>query len=488
MRYLTYALLFVAAVSLSSASSILPKAEKDVVPVEDFPDYTWVCYAPTHYNPNEDLYPLEPDITADLEVLNDYVFTGVTTYGSEDSLGDIPLIADEVGGFDVFIMGIFYYNDVTVQEEIENAIAAAEYVDAYCVGNEGLSDRYTIEQLEDVMDQIIAATGKPVTTAEQVEDYLAGDEIADWLLAPSSDYNAWLFPIIHPVNNDIHDPAAGVAWTEDRYNQMLGLADGKLVFVRETGWPTDGEDWATEENQADYFTFLAATDVFFSYFEAFDQYWKTWLPWEPYYGLFDMYRNPKLFVSEMSGGVDIVDFAADAEDEGVLVSWSITGDVPTGLHVLRSMGDAEPVAIHDNPLPGTATHYLDRKDEGFQPLAGVEYRYWLEVIDSDGLVRRFGPTEPVSLPEQISRLALGEPYPSPARDAVTIRYALPNGCSGAVIEVYDLSGRRIDTFPLAPQPARGELYLDVSDYASGVYTARLSTDEGSVSRRLVITR
>ena len=44
------------------------------------------------------------------------------------------------------------------------------------------------------------------------------------------------------------------------------------------------------------------------------------------------------------------------------------------------------------------------------------------------------------------------------------------------------------TFPLAPQPGCGELYFFVSDYASGVYTARLSTDDGSVSRRLVITR
>ncbi|GAH51934.1 unnamed protein product, partial [marine sediment metagenome] len=100
-----------------------------------------------------------------------------------------------------------------------------------------------------------------------------------------------------------------------------------------------------------------------------------------------------------------------------------------------------------------------------QPLAaGMEYRYWLEVTEADGTMKRFGPTEPVSISELISRLALGEPYPSPAREAVTISYELPNGCSGAVIEVYDLSGRRIDSFPLAPQTGRGEIFLDVSEY------------------------
>ncbi|MCK4594046.1 T9SS type A sorting domain-containing protein [bacterium] len=192
---------------------------------------------------------------------------------------------------------------------------------------------------------------------------------------------------------------------------------------------------------------------------------------------------------ESGPGVEDAELFAEVRDEGVLLGWSITGDIPSSLRVLRSVGNSEPLAIHGNPLPGSATSYLDRKDKGFQPLArGIEYRYWLEVIDNDGLVSRFGPTEPVSIPDQTPQLALGEPYPSPAREAVTIRYELPNGCSGAVIEVYDLSGRRIDTFPLAPQTGRGEVFLDVSEYASGVYTARLSTDEGSVSRRLVITR
>ncbi len=189
-------------------------------------------------------------------------------------------------------------------------------------------------------------------------------------------------------------------------------------------------------------------------------------------------------------GVEGAELTADIRDEGVLVGWAITGDAPASLTVLRSVDDSEPVAIHDNPLPGSATCYLDRKDKGFQPLvqplaAGMEYRYWLEVTEADGTVKRFGPTESVSIPEQISRLALGEPYPSPAREAVTLTYELPNGCSVAVIEVYDLSGRRLDSIPLTDS---GEITLEVSEYASGVYTARLSTDKGSVSRRLVITR
>ncbi len=177
--------------------------------------------------------------------------------------------------------------------------------------------------------------------------------------------------------------------------------------------------------------------------------------------------------------VEDVELFTETHDEGILLGWTITGDTPVSLRVLRSVDDNEPEDA-SGALPGSAIHWLDRNlDTGF------EYRYWLEVTDADGIVSRFGPTEPVSIPEQTTRLALGEPYPSPARDAVNLSYELPNGCSGAVIEVYDLSGRRLDSIPLTDS---GEITLDISEYASGVYTARLSTDEGSVSRRLVITR
>ncbi len=201
----------------------------------------------------------------------------------------------------------------------------------------------------------------------------------------------------------------------------------------------------------------------------------------PHISYFDR-TNGYLKYAYWEGGPGVEDVAlfTEVSDEGVLVGWTITGDVPAGLRVLRDCD--EPMAVSGS-LPGDSTRYLDRDVE-----PGIEYVYWLEVTDADGTVKRFGPTEPVSRPEQISRLALGEPYPSPAREAVTIRYELPNGCSGAVIEVYDLSGRRIDSFTLAPQTGRGEVFLEVSEYASGVYPARLSTDKGSVSRRLVITR
>ena len=190
-------------------------------------------------------------------------------------------------------------------------------------------------------------------------------------------------------------------------------------------------------------------------------------------------------------GVEDAELSADTRDEGVLVGWEITGDVPAGLRVLRSVGESEPEAIHDNPLPGSATSYLDRKDKGFQPvvqpLAGIAYRYWLEVVEEDGTVSRFGPTEPVSFPGTAKEPALSV-YPSPAADSLTIEYTLPEEGS-VTITLYDLSGRRITTLLDENVTAgRHELTYDASLLPPGVYLARLSTDTATLTRRLVITR
>jgi|GEM_PF-2029553 len=482
MRYLIYTLLYVVTFSLSLASPILPEAGKDAVPVEDFPDYTWICYAPTHFNPNEGLYPLESEITADLEVLNNYVFTGIATYGSEYSLGDIPRIADEVGGFDVFIMGIFYFNEeILWEEEIPNALAAAAggYVDAFCVGNEGLSERYTMEQLEYVMDYVADETGLPVTTAEQIEDYLAGDEIADWLLT----HGDWLFPIIHPVNNGIYEPWAGAAWTEDRYDQILALADGKLVFVRETGWPTDGEEWATEENQMEYFRFVAVPDLFFSYFEAFDQDWKTgddWPSYEPYFGLFDKDRHPKLFVSDI--GVRLTSFEAEPAGGDVAVTWETVEETGLAGYNLYRSEFGERMKLNGGLITGVSPYlYVDPDVK-----AGIRYEYWLEAVDYSGATETFGPAW-VTVPALEWAYGLAATHPNPSTGVITFAFTIP-GTEEVTLAVYDVAGRRVATlYEGLAEKGETTATADLSFLAPGVYVYGIEAGDYYEARKLVIS-
>jgi len=181
-------------------------------------------------------------------------------------------------------------------------------------------------------------------------------------------------------------------------------------------------------------------------------------------------------------GVEDVDIFATSDDGGVLVGWTIRGDGPVGLHVLREV-DGEIIPLHRDALPGSAARWLDR---GVEP--GVEYRYWLEVTEADGTVSRFGPTEAVRIEPKGMVLSLSEPYPSPATDVVTIAFTLPE--DGSVeLAVYDLSGRRVATLVEGDLTAgRHEATWNCGEVPSGVYLYRLETATGTLSRRTVVAR
>jgi hypothetical protein len=184
---------------------------------------------------------------------------------------------------------------------------------------------------------------------------------------------------------------------------------------------------------------------------------------------------------EGGSGVEGAELTANVNDDGVLVGWTVTGDAPVSLSILRSVGEDEPVAV-SGALPGEAMRWLDTKVE-----TGVEYRYWLETIDTDGTVSRFGPTEAVTFPGAARELSLSV-YPSPASGSFTVDYTLPQ--DGRVkISLYDLSGRRVATvFDGETTAGRHELACDASMLPPGVYLVHFDTHAGSLTRRVVITR
>ncbi len=247
----------------------------------------WIAYSPSNFDPNKNKFPSEESIKKDLVLLYQYGFNGLVTYGADSTLGEIPLLAKEIG-FQGLIMGIW---DISSRDEIMAAILAEPYVDGYCVGNEGLNSRYDLESLNKVIAEIKTATNKPATTSEQIFDYANKNVVA---------IGDWVFPNIHPFLSEIHDPKKGVNWINKHY---LGLKKrvppDKSILFKETGWPTRGGSKANAANQKVFFLNLQKTSVPFVYFEAFDQTWKIHLPVEPYWGLFTTLRKPKKFASTL---------------------------------------------------------------------------------------------------------------------------------------------------------------------------------------------
>lgn len=83
--------------------------------------------------------------------------------------------------------------------------------------------------------------------------------------------------------------------------------------------------------------------------------------------------------------------------------------------------------------------------------------------------------------------ALSAPFPCPASGNAVVRYQAPAGVSTASVKLFDLMGRELSHYDLG-QPS-GELSLDLSALAEGVYFYALLADGQTVStKRLIVSR
>jgi exo-beta-1,3-glucanase (GH17 family) len=278
----------------------------------------WIAYSPSTFDPGAGKPLLKTDIQADLRVLKSAGFSGLVTYAcspaaetspepgnsaASESVGicDVPSIAKRMG-FEGFIVGVW---DPQSRPEREAAarLARDKLIDGVCVGNEGLDSRYSWETLREVMRAMRASAGVPVTTTEQIEDYgLPG-------MCDPAEVD-WLFPNIHPVFHNIRGPDEAARWTilmATELRKLVGdeAAQKRLpVLIKETGWPTRGLDWHSEQSQKQFWGALqklaAESAISYVTFEAFDQPWKheqfqggdigtSW-------GVFSAAREPKLII------------------------------------------------------------------------------------------------------------------------------------------------------------------------------------------------
>lgn len=256
-------------------------------------ELTWIAYAPTHFNPHRKQLPSVESVRADLKVLQQAGFSGLVTYGMDVIAGDavaLPRIAREVG-FRGVILGVWHPGD---PDELVKAKAAAraDNVLGLVVGNEGLHMRYDYATLKGAIQEVRQATGKPVTTTEEIDDY------ADTQLLELGD---WVFPNAHPYWHGITAPEQAVQWTGQGF-RALQARTHKPVLLKEVGLPSAGNPSVNERNQARYYRLLKEIGMPFVYFEAFDQPWKAHASVELHWGLFRQDRSPKLIAQWLLGG------------------------------------------------------------------------------------------------------------------------------------------------------------------------------------------
>lgn len=84
--------------------------------------------------------------------------------------------------------------------------------------------------------------------------------------------------------------------------------------------------------------------------------------------------------------------------------------------------------------------------------------------------------------------ALNQNYPNPFNPSTTISFSLPRS-SDARLEIFDLLGRTVESRDLGTLSAGDHaLSFDASRLASGVYFYRVSSESGSLSRKMVLLK
>jgi len=246
--------------------------------------------------PQKDQYPTDEEMRRDLEIISKLT-DNIRTYSVDETLGDIPKLAEELGLR--VTLGIWISPDLERNErEIKKAIELANNsrsVVRVVVGNEALfREEITPEDLIVLLDRVRAAVKVPVTTSEQWHIWEKYPQLAkhvDLIAAHILPY--WEFI---PVDK------AG-EFVLDRARDLKKIFPKKPLLLSEVGWPSNGRMRggadASPADQAIYLRTLvnSLNRRGYNYFviEAFDQPWKASDEGSvgAYWGVFNAARQQK---------------------------------------------------------------------------------------------------------------------------------------------------------------------------------------------------
>ena len=255
----------------------------------------WVHYDPSQKKLDPQRHPIYPSadsIQRDLKLIKVAGFSGVITSSSDGIMVEVPRLASNLGLR--VIMGVWNPAD---HGEVSRAIGQAKYVDAYCVGDNGLLGRYSLEDLKRAVSRIKRRTGRPATVTEPAKTYSASlAELGDWLF-PDAHITLHSAPGLMEFNADIERDIELFMRSTEALAALAKAAARPLVF-KNVAYPYAGVRDGSRSLQADFFDRLLErlNDPQYGHgvkiavipLGAFDAPWKRYapfFPWDPYTGL-----------------------------------------------------------------------------------------------------------------------------------------------------------------------------------------------------------
>src|ERR1700733_15185544 len=247
-------------------------------------------------DPTHGQMPTDAQIDSDLKLLEGKV-SAVRTYSVEQSLADIPELADKHDLNVALGAWIDAHRDKN-EEQLKTVIDLAnnhQNVVRVIIGNEVLfRGDLPIAELEKYLDRARAAIGPPVGTAETWHTWLAYPELAEHV-----DFiGVHLLPYWEGVSVE-----TAVDYSFAQFRRLQKAFPGKPIVIAEIGWPSRGRTResavATDSNEALFLRrFLKRAEkeqIVYYVMEAFDQPWKAYQEGAvgSYWGVYDVNRNPK---------------------------------------------------------------------------------------------------------------------------------------------------------------------------------------------------
>ena len=200
--------------------------------------------------------------------------------------------------------------------------------------------------------------------------------------------------------------------------------------------------------------------------------------------------------------VELASFDGTRTDAGIGLSWQTASEQNNvGFQIQRKVsGASSGASIRAQEQEWTKVGFVEgsgtttgaqsyRFVDNDPPYAADTLAYRLRQVDADGSTSL---TDPVVVGRSsVQGLQLKETYPNPARQAVTVRYAVPEGtaeATGVTMRLYDVLGRRVATVAGEAEAGRHETQLSVSNLGSGVYFLRLRAAGEVQTRRFTVVR
>lgn len=196
----------------------------------------------------------------------------------------------------------------------------------------------------------------------------------------------------------------------------------------------------------------------------------------------------KLGVCELP--VEITSFAATAAPGAIRLSWETGPNADlAGFNLYRAdKSDPRYAVINDDLIRGRSPYtYLDAAVD-----PGRAYAYILEAVDTNGRTQTFGPVEARAAGKTVRGLRLYQNTPNPARGETVFTFDLP-AAGPARLELYDLAGRRVQSWDVTGREGRNSLAVRLTDEAAcplvpGIYLCQLRAEGEVVSQRIVVSR